>query len=383
MIDKYLASFIHRSDRMLRRRLGKSERGARFYDKRVLSLVAKLMIASDYRLFKKHNKYYDDYFRDEKEALTHFLSDAQRADRQYRAHLRQDMMKAFVSCHLYPSEYFLYHIENQGYAERKEWLSDWDRIAYLRHYLKDKTFLQLQDKAFFYQLAKPYFHRETCVLEKGGDVEAFLSFTRRHPRFIVKQMTGTEGKNIQIYESHSNEQSRELYDSISGQDRWLAEELIVQDERMAVWCHSCVNTIRMPSFLWGDRHQIFMPILRAGREGSIVDNSGSGGTFASIDSSTGIIDSDGVDKWGRRFECHPDSHVVFKGWQVPRWEELCKLTLEIHQSLPAHHKYVGFDFALTPQGWVLIEGNWGQFFVQVATQKGIRRPFLKLISQKT
>ena len=133
MIDKYLASFIHRSDRSLRRRLEKSDRGARFYDKRVLSLVAKLMVTSDYRLFKKHNQYYDDYFRDEKEALTLFLSDAQRADQRYRAHLRQDMMKAFLMGHLYPSEYFLYHLENQGYAERKEWLSDWDRYFYLRH----------------------------------------------------------------------------------------------------------------------------------------------------------------------------------------------------------------------------------------------------------
>ena len=25
------------------------------------------------------------------------------------------------------------------------------------------------------------------------------------------------------------------------------------------------------------------------------------------------------------------------------------------------HIYVGWDFALTDNGWVLIEGNWGQF----------------------
>ena len=380
MIYKYLASFIHRSDRSLRRRLEKSDRGAHFYDKRVLSLVARLMVASNYRLFKHSNKYYYDYLHDEQEAIRNFLSDTQRADKHYRAHLRQDMMKAFVSCHLYPSEYFLYHIDNQGYTERKEWLSDWDRIFYLQHHFKAETFRQLQDKELFYQLAKPYFHREICVIDKGRNSEDFLCFVRRHPRFIVKQMTGSEGKNIQIYESHSDKQSKELYDRLAGQDRWLAEELIVQDERMAIWCRSCVNTIRMPSFLWGDQHKIFMPILRAGREGSVVDNSGSGGTFACIDSTTGIINTDGVDKLGRRFESHPDSHLVFKGWQVPEWEELCKLTLEIHQSLPDNHKYVGFDFALTPQGWVLVEGNWGQFFVQAATQKGIRRPFLKLIS---
>lgn len=384
MIDKYLASLIYRSDRSLRGWLEKSDRGARFYDKRVLSLAAKLMVASDYRLFKKHNKYYDDYFRDEQEALTLFLSDAQRADQRYRAHLRKDMMKAFLLGHLYPSEYFLYRLENQGLRERKEWLSDWDRYFYLRHYLKDKTFRQLLDKSFFYQLAKPYFHREICMINKERDAEAFLSFTRRHPRFIVKPIKGSLGANTFITSVGSEEEAKDFYQKQTENGSWLVEELIVQSKETAAWNESSVNTVRVPSFRTADGVCILQPFFRTGRKGSVVDNAGHGGVFAVFDPETGVITTDGVDEHGGRYECHPDSGKKFKGWQIPRWQQLKALVKEIHHSLPEHHRYVGFDFALDKdQQWVLIEGNWGQMVGQMAELKGIRRPFLKLISSDT
>ena len=54
---------------------------------------------------------------------------------------------------------------------------------------------------------------------------------------------------------------------------------------------------------------------------------------------------------------------------------------EVHHSLPEHHRYVGFDFALDKDyQWILIEGNWGQMVGQMAELKGIRRPFIEYIS---
>lgn len=39
-------------------------------------------------------------------------------------------------------------------------------------------------------------------------------------------------------------------------------------------------------------------------------------------------------------------------------------------------RYVAWDFALPPSGWVIIEGNWGQFVCnQSATDKGLRSVF--------
>ena len=88
--------------------------------------------------------------------------------------------------------------------------------------------------------------------------------------------------------------------------------------------------------------------------------------------------TDGVDEMGGRYECHPDSHIKYKGWQIPYYQEMKDLATEIIQMLPSRPKYVAFDFALTPEGWVLVEGNYnGQFVGQIAEHKGVRKEFIE------
>ena len=55
--------------------------------------------------------------------------------------------------------------------------------------------------------------------------------------------------------------------------------------------------------------QLFHPSLRMGREGSFVDNFSAGGISALIDPDSGVIYTDGADKKGHSYECHPDSKV--------------------------------------------------------------------------
>ena len=56
-----------------------------------------------------------------------------------------------------------------------------------------------------------------------------------------------------------------------------------------------------------------------------------------------------------------------------------KWILEDLPFLPEKYKYIGFDFALTNEGWDLIEGNWGQFVGQIAAQEGIKNKFDKYL----
>ena len=69
------------------------------------------------------------------------------------------------------------------------------------------------------------------------------------------------------------------------------------------------------------------------------------------------------------------SKVVFKNQHIPKWNQLLKLAEEIHRTIP-HHRYVAWDFALTNNGWVLIEGNsMGQFMSEFADKEGIKKEF--------
>ena len=146
---------------------------------------------------------------------------------------------------------------------------------------------------------------------------------------------------------------------------------------MAQWNKSSVNTVRIPSFITAEgRHEILVPIFRAGSTGKIVDNTSSGGYYASIDPETGILTSGGVDKEGIYVERHPGSGMKFEGWQVPDWQELKSVCERLHRSLPPHHRYIALDFALSNKGWVVIEANWGQLYGQGPAKKGIRKEFM-------
>lgn len=154
----------------------------------------------------------------------------------------------------------------------------------------------------------------------------------------------------------------------------------MQDAAMARWNSSSVNTIRLCSFRNNNDVSIAYPFIRVGRKGSIVDNGGQGGIFASIDIQTGVICTDGGDEIGNVYPLHPDSSVPFKGVQIPQWKELLDMCREVHASLPSEFYYVGFDFALTAKGWMLIEGNWGQFVAQQTTlHRGLRKEFEDLM----
>ena len=99
-----------------------------------------------------------------------------------------------------------------------------------------------------------------------------------------------------------------------------------------------------------------------------------------FDPDTGIVVTDGVDEFGGRFEFHPDSKLRFKGWQIPQYEELKDIAAKLIHRMPRGQKYVGFDFALTENGWVLVEGNsLGQFVGQIAEQKGVKKKFLEYL----
>ena len=74
-----------------------------------------------------------------------------------------------------------------------------------------------------------------------------------------------------------------------------------------------------------------------------------------------------------------DCGIQFIDWQVLHWEDLLKTAEEIFRTCLPEHKYIGFDFALTDNGWVLVEGNWGQFVGQYVSKIGVRDRFVEYL----
>lgn len=304
--------------------------------------------------------------------------------------LRKDIADCYRLYGANPTEYFLYELKNQTPEQRASWLFDiWkDKGCLLVAGERGiSVYKELERKYEFYQMTKQFYHRDVCKVEMETDYRVFEEFVKSHPRFIAKPMNGSYGAGTHI-EDCSKEDYKECFNKLLRIGSWMIEELIPQHDTFAEWNESSVNTIRIPSFRHKGRYVVFAPFIRTGRKGMVVDNAGSGGIFAFVDIKTGRVITDGRDEGGIDYIRHPDSGIVYKGWQIPEWNALIMLSEQVHRAMPDYHKYVAFDFAYRkmPNGkgeWILVEGNWGQFIVQQTTSKiPMRKEFEKLMYEE-
>lgn len=328
--------------------------------------------ASDFSLREEMKKYMNIFM--DKDSLK---------DEVRCSQIKKDMVRCYYLYGINPNEYFLHKFELKDKKTRKTYISKRDKNLFCRlcEGQKQNPMDQLNDKGLFYVMAKEWFKRNVCVVKNKQDYKAFLDFIESTPSFIAKPLTGSWGAGCKIYQNANMFTFNELEANKGG---WILEELIEQDDRMATWNSSSVNTVRICSFRKkdGSIEQMF-PFFKTGRKGSVVDNAGQGGVYASVDAKTGRICTDGLDESGNSYKEHPDSKIVFLEWQIPKWDELIEMSKQIHQALPVGQKYVGFDFALSKDnGWQVVEGNWGDFICQQSSlHRGIRREVLKMFKE--
>lgn len=318
-------------------------------------------------------------------AFDTFLTPEEKADRKLIKELTDDIVKCWVRYNALPYEYFLFNFRHRSEKERGEFETDMDRISALCRVSDNKLFKEeINNKFNFYLLAKPFFKREAIKLDSSVQVNDFAAFLKRHGEVFVKPLEGSKGRGAHVYWYEDDEGTaaycRELLEEGPS---WMVEERIRQSAAMGQWNETSVNTIRIPSFLRDDKFTVIWTRMRMGKKGAIVDNAAAGGIVVNVDPQTGIVSSDGIDESYNHFEKHPDCGLTFKGWQVPRWDELLKTVEELHRTLFYKHVYVAWDFALTDEGWVVIEGNWGQLLgQQTASQVGVKKKFHELIGDK-
>ena len=296
-----------------------------------------------------------------------------------RTKVINNVKRCFVRHLAKPQEFFLLGFRDKTDKERSEWITDYIKDIYLKKYAKIERAKELQDKFFVYEKMKPYFKRDACIVKNESDKDSFMAFAGKHSRFIAKPNSGSFGADTKIWDLVDQSPESVFFELIANKTSWILEELIVQVPEMAQFNPSSVNSVRIPTFKTKVGYVIFGTFMRMGRKGSVVDNAGAGGIFVRIDEKTGQIISDGHTEHGEVYVEHPDSRVKFKGFQIPQWEELMTLAVKCHKEIP-EHKYVGWDFALTKSGWVMLEGNWGQFLCQqVSGQKPLKKQFISLI----
>lgn len=199
---------------------------------------------------------------------------------------------------------------------------------------------------------------------------------------IVKPHDGSLGAGIYKLRKIDAESTTDSKIEQICKDRCLVEECIVGCDEIQRFHPESLNTIRVVTAFDGKDYSVFYSFIRMGSGKAVVDNAHAGGFVCPIDVATGRIKSDAF-KVGEagNIEFHPDSNQRFKGFQIPKWNAICKECTEAHHLVDI--PFVGWDVCINQNNEVeFIEGNHAPDMdvCQSLPNSGLRDEFLQIIS---
>ena len=273
-------------------------------------------------------------------------------------------------------EFFIYGFESLSNEEIISFVPEFDKNVFCAKVNDKKDSLVFYRKGDTYSHFKDYYKRDVLQIRSPEDLKSkeFYSFAQRHRSFMIKPESRSCGRGIRLINTESVEEARQILERTILEDEveFVIEELIVQSKEMARLHPESVNSVRFLTFRLDDRIHIFPLYLRMGQGSSFVDNAGSGGIFGLVDLQTGRVYA-ACDELDHSYEFHPDTKEHIIGFVIPHWSEAVALVKELVTVLPKV-RWVGWDLALTDDGWVLIEGNErAQFVFQIPNKKGCRK----------
>lgn len=272
----------------------------------------------------------------------------------------------------WPFEYFMFELPDKSIEERRRYVSNIDRTSKISK-VNDRVQSEFLDNKFLtYHVLNEFYKRDMVMIESMNDYQPFKDFVSKHKTFVKKPVNGSMGSGIGLVEVSEEEDTYDLLKRIIDDvGSFEAEEVIVAHERIKKLNPDSVNTIRMSTLYDNGKVHILWPWMKVGRAGSFVDNSGSGGMGVAIDIETGKLNSSGKDENGNVFDKHPDTGLIFKGYELPDWESALDFGKRISTALASRIdgiNFVGWDITYTADNeWVVVEGNAFPQFVQQAT----------------
>ena len=186
-----------------------------------------------------------------------------------------------------------------------------------------------------------------------------------YEKIFVKPADGAGGKGIYIfhkmayggYETRENLRFNDHFlEMIGKNNNYIIQPGLLQNPEISkIYPHS-VNTCRIITENNNGTVRLVCAMLRVGRGHNDVDNASSGGICTNININNGKFGDFAISYEGEKFSKHPDTQFAFSRYEIPRWEDIEKFTMQSAGKLP-FFRYLGWDIALTTQNPVVIEIN--------------------------
>lgn len=138
----------------------------------------------------------------------------------------------------------------------------------------------------------------------------------------------------------------------------IIEKLVLSHPSLEAFHPSSLNTLRLVTMRTPNGGlEISQAFLKIGVGTATVDNWCAGGISIKV-LSDGTLNDVGVFKSLDKEKCfkHPDSGIIFAGFEVPFYREAVELVLRAHSCCP-HMFGIGWDVAITADGPLVVESN--------------------------
>jgi hypothetical protein len=253
-----------------------------------------------------------------------------------------------------PKDYVRFEFYKKSAKERNRYLTvrRWARNRKKFGWHSDP----INGKIAGYRTFADYIHRPWMAADKDTSAQTVKDFIMKEGVVFAKPNYGDQGKGVMKITSSDDKAISELLNDIK-QCAYVIEGTIKNAPEIAAINPSSLNTVRAYTLLKRNGEtQILGIMLRAGRVGSHVDNWGSGGVGYDFDIETGVCVGFGRDKKNNPYIFHPGSNIQMIGFQLPNYERLKKLVVELSHKVPKA-RFVGWDIAITPDGYEFVEIN--------------------------
>lgn len=253
-----------------------------------------------------------------------------------------------------PIDYVRFEFYKKNHHERDRYLTTYRCQKLLKKfgYYNDTTYGKIAE----YKTFADFIHRQWIIADKDTEPQTIKNFIAKQGTVFAKPDHGDQGKGVMKIKADDNAAIEELLNDCK-KDVYVVEGAIEQIPEISAINPSSINTVRAYTLLKKNGETKILGImLRVGRKGSHVDNWGSGGVGYDFDIETGVCVGFGRDKKNNPYIFHPDSNVQMIGFRLPDFEQLKKIIIELSHKVP-EARFVGWDIAISPNGYELVEMN--------------------------
>lgn len=284
-----------------------------------------------------------------------------------------DLLYIFFKLKYFPDNYSpcrLWETDKEKWCQYYGSMYDPYQRSRLRKEVQPKEYLILfNNKRVCYLLCKslevPVPQEFGLFAPKGNYKQVLRDILKNQPelKLILKPNLGRGGHGISIAYNKDGDIyvedgiGKNLLDDFSLSVPSVVQTYIRQHDSLYKISTSA-NTVRIITLLTKNNNDVLIvgAYMRFGIGNAFIDNLCEGGIAAGVNIDKGSLMEFAYDLNGNSYTKHPTSGQVFKGFQVPFWQELIVLVKRIQREF-SFYKMLGHDVVITESGPIIIEIN--------------------------